>query len=199
VEALVSLVFTFLGMVAVSSGPGSAPLSLSSIGLALYNFTVAWMYLNREPAKRVARWWETALAVGGTFLPLLALRPAPMSSAEGVRAMSFIAEVGMLIQLFGLTGMIWSVFTLGVSLGIAPADRGLVTSGPYRRVRHPMYAFELLSCLGYWLANLTWLNVIAWLLLAAIQVTRALREERIIEGYDAYVARVRWRFLPGLI
>jgi protein-S-isoprenylcysteine O-methyltransferase Ste14 len=194
VEALVSLVFTFLGMVAVSSGPRSAPLSLSSIGLALYNFTVAWMYLNREPAKRVACWWETALAIGGTFLPLLALRPAPMASAEGVRE-----EVGMLVQLFGLTGMIWSVFTLGVSLGIAPADRGLVTLGPYRRVRHPMYAFELLSCLGYWLANLTWLNVIAWLLLAAIQVTRALREERIIEGYEAYAARVRWRFLPGLI
>ena len=94
-------------MVAVSKS-----LSLSSIGLALYNFVVAWMYLNREPSRRVARWWETALAIGGTFLPLLALRPATMSSAEGIRAMSFIAEIGMLIQLFGLMGMIWALWDL---------------------------------------------------------------------------------------
>ena len=187
-EALVSLVFTFLGMVAVSQS-----LSLSSIGLGLYNFAVAWMYFNHRPAKNAARWWETALAIGGTFLPLLAFRPAPMSSSTGIRE-----EIGMLIQLFGLMGMIWSVFSLGVSLGMAPADRGLVTSGPYRHVRHPMYTFELLFCLGYWLANLTWLNVSVWLLLAIIQVTRALREERVIEGYEAYAARVRWRFLPGL-
>jgi protein-S-isoprenylcysteine O-methyltransferase Ste14 len=194
VEALVSLVFTFLGMVAVSGGPSSAPLSLSSIGLALYNFVVAWMYLNRESSRRVARWWEAALAIGGTFLPLLALRPAPMSSAEGIRE-----EIGMLVQLFGLMGMIWSVFSLGISLGMAPADRGLVTSGPYRRVRHPMYTFELLFCLGYWLANLTWLNVAVWLLLVVIQVTRALREERAIEGYDEYAAQVRWRFIPHIV
>ena len=81
-EALVSLVFTFLGMVAVSKS-----LSLSSIGLALYNFAVAWMYFNRQPAKNAARWWETALAIGGTFLPLLAFRPAPMSSTTSWGAM----------------------------------------------------------------------------------------------------------------
>jgi len=189
VKALVSLAFTTLGMVAVSKS-----LSLSSIGLALYNFTIAWMYLNREPARHIARWWETALAVGGTFLPLVAFRPAPLSSVTGIRE-----EIGLLIQLFGLTGVIWSVFALGVSLGMAPADRGLVVSGPYRHVRHPMYAFEILFCLGYWLANLTWLNVATWLLLAIIQVTRALREERVIEGYEAYAARVRWRFLPRLV
>jgi protein-S-isoprenylcysteine O-methyltransferase Ste14 len=62
-----------------------------------------------------------------------------------------------------------------------------------------MYTFELLFCLGYWLANLTWLNVAVWLLLVAIQVTRALREERAIEGYDKYAAQVRWRFIPHIV
>ena len=105
----------------------------------------------------------------------------------------------MLVQLFGLMGMIWSVFSLGVSLGMAPADRGLVTSGPYRCVRHPMYTFEILFCLGYWLANLTWLNVAVWLLLVIVQVTRALREEQAIEDYDEYAAQVRWRFIPHIV
>ena len=188
-EALVSLVFTFLGMVAVSRS-----LSLTSIGLSLYNFTVAWMYFNHRPARNTGQWWEKALAIGGTFLPLVAFRPAPMASAEGVWE-----EIGILIQLFGLMGMIWSVFSLGTSLGIAPADRGLVTSGPYRHVRHPMYTFEIVFCLGYWLANLSWLNVAVWGLLVAVQVARALREERAIEGYDEYVVQVRWRFVPGVV
>ena len=94
--------------------------------------------------------------------------------------------------------MIWSVFSLSTSLGITPVDRGLVTSGPYRRVRHPLYAFEIVFCLGYWLGNLTWWNVAVWALLAGIQVARALREEKAIDGYCEYAARVRWRFLPGV-
>jgi len=117
-----------------------------------------------------------------------------MASVKGVWE-----EIGMLIQLFGLMGMIWSVFSLGTSLGIAPADRGLVMSGPYRHVRHPMYTFEIVFCLGYWLANLSWLNVAVWLLLVAVQVTRALREERAIAGYNEYVSQVRWRFIPGVV
>jgi protein-S-isoprenylcysteine O-methyltransferase Ste14 len=188
-EALVSLVFTFLGMVAVNRS-----LSLTSIGLSLYNLLVAWMYFNHRPTRNTAQWWETALAVGGTFLPLVAFRPTPMASITGIRE-----EIGIFVQLFGLIGMIWSVFSLGTSLGIAPADRGLVMSGPYRHVRHPMYTFEILFCLGYWLANLTWLNVVVWVLLVAVQVTRALREEHAIEGYAEYTAQVRWRFIPGVV
>lgn len=188
-EIVVSLIFTFLGMVTASRS-----LSLTSVGLSLYNFIVAWMYFNHRPARSTARWWETALAVAGTFLPLVAFRPAPMSSA-----MDVIAEIGILVQLFGLMGMIWSVFSLGTSLGIAPADRGLVTSGPYRRVRHPMYTFEIVFCLGYWLANPGWLNGVVWLLLVTIQVARALREERAIEGYAEYAVQVRWRFIPGVV
>jgi protein-S-isoprenylcysteine O-methyltransferase Ste14 len=188
-EIVVSLVFTFLGMLTASRSS-----SLTGIGLSLYNFLVAWTYLSHCPARSTARWWETALAMGGTFLPLLAFRPAPMSSSSNIRE-----EIGMLTQLFGLMGMIWSVLSLGTCLGIAPADRGLVTSGPYRHVRHPMYVFEIVFCLGYWLANLTWLNVAIWVLLVAVQVTRALREEHAIEGYDEYVSQVRWRFIPGIV
>ncbi|MBN1933782.1 MAG: isoprenylcysteine carboxylmethyltransferase family protein [Anaerolineae bacterium] len=188
-EILVSLIFTLLGMVTASRS-----LSLTSIGLSLYNLLVAWMYFNHRPAKNTAQWWETALAVAGTFLPLVAFRPAPMSSIDGIGE-----EVGMLIQLWGLLGMIWSVFSLGTALGIAPADRGLVTSGPYHRVRHPMYTFEIVFCLGYWLVNLTWMNAAVWLLLVVVQATRALREERAIEGYAEYAGRVRWRFIPGVV
>jgi protein-S-isoprenylcysteine O-methyltransferase Ste14 len=193
VEPVISLIFAVLGLVAVTG-----KLTLSSLLLSLYNFLVAWMYLNHRPGKNKAAWWETALALSGTFLPLAAFRPAPMADAGGFVAMSFIAEVGMFVQLWGLLGMIWSVFSLSTSLGIAPVDRGLVTGGSYRRVRHPLYAFEIVFCLGYWLGNPTWWNGAVLVLLAGIQVARALREEKVIEGYGEYATRVRWRFIPGV-
>ena len=187
-EIVVSLLFSVLGLVAVAG-----ELTLSALLLSFYNFLVAWMYLNHRPGKNKALWWETALALTGTFLPLIAFRPAPMSSAKGLGD-----EIGMFVQLWGLLGMIWSVFSLSASLGIAPVDRGLVTSGSYRRVRHPLYTFEIVFCLGYLLGNLTWWNVVVWVLLAGIQVARALREEKVIAGYGEYAARVRWRFIPGV-
>ena len=188
-EIVVSLVFSVLGLVAVTG-----ELTLSALLLSFYNFLVAWMFLNHRPGKNKALWWETVLAMTGTFLPLVAFHPTPMSNAKGLGD-----EIGMFVQLWGLLGMIWSVFSLSTSLGIAPVDRGLVTSGPYRRVRHPLYAFEIVFCLGYLLANLSWLNATVWVLLVAVQVTRALREEHAIAGYAEYTAQVRWRFIPGVV
>jgi len=91
--------------------------------------------------------------------------------------------------------------------------RGIVTRGPYRFVRHPAYACKnfawwigsipLLS-LAFnesFLAGLTILgSVVGWTLL---YVLRAVTEEdhlRRVDGeYAAYAARVRYRFVPGLV
>ena len=177
----VSFAFTALGMaVAIES---SSP---AGVGLSLYSFTVAWMYLNRRPAKPMARWWETTLSIVGTFLPFVFFWTS--EKAEGI---------GVAVQV-GLSGMIWSAFSLATSLGMAPADRGLIVSGPYRYVRHPMYLSEILFGLGSCLADLTQANVGMWLLLTVVQIARALREERVIDGYSEYAGRVRWRFVPGI-
>jgi protein-S-isoprenylcysteine O-methyltransferase Ste14 len=36
--------------------------------------------------------------------------------------------------------MIYARLSLGRSIGYVPADRGIITSGPYRFVRHPIYS-----------------------------------------------------------
>jgi protein-S-isoprenylcysteine O-methyltransferase Ste14 len=179
---LVSFVFGVLGVL-VAFG-ASSPVE---VGLSLYSLTVAWMYLHRRPAESAARWWDTVLAVVGTFLPFSLFWMSKRA-----------AGIGAAIQVLGLLGMAWSAFTLATSLGIAPADRGLIASGPYRYVRHPMYLSEVLFGLGCCLADPTRANVGAWLLLNVVQVIRALREEHIIEGYSSYTARVRWRFIPHI-
>jgi protein-S-isoprenylcysteine O-methyltransferase Ste14 len=102
------------------------------------------------------------------------------------------------VQAAGATAWILSLAALGRSLGIAPADRGLKDSGPYAYVRHPVYTSELVFWAGFALSApkpLTFEILAFWWLL---QVIRIAREERVIEGYEAYKARVRWRVLPGV-
>ncbi len=84
------------------------------------------------------------------------------------------------------------------------AERGqrVVTTGPYRWVRHPMYAgaslmfvaIPLLLGSGYGLAAAP-----VWIVLLSFRIPieeRMLREK--LPGYEEYAARVRWRLVPGL-
>jgi protein-S-isoprenylcysteine O-methyltransferase Ste14 len=90
--------------------------------------------------------------------------------------------------------------------------RGMVTSGPYAVVRHPAYVCKNLAwwigalpaiAAGFgasvWAGLLVIASVLATNMLYAL---RALTEEdhlRKVDGeYDAYAARVRWRFVPGV-
>jgi protein-S-isoprenylcysteine O-methyltransferase Ste14 len=83
-------------------------------------------------------------------------------------------------------------------------ERGqtVVMSGPYRYVRHPMYAgaslmfvgIPLLLGSGYGLALAP-----LWLVLLALRIPM---EERILkeklDGYEDYARRVRYRLVPGI-
>lgn len=161
---------------------------LLDVGLLLFNSLVAWSFLRRRPALRKGQRWESALAWAGTFAPFVVFHPAN----RGLRSL------GIAVQGVGWIGMMAALWSLRRSLDIAPADRGLVTQGPYRLVRHPLYAAELLFDLGYSVANLSWPNLGGLALLVVIQVTRLLREERIISGYEDYARQVRWRLIPWI-
>jgi protein-S-isoprenylcysteine O-methyltransferase Ste14 len=85
------------------------------------------------------------------------------------------------------------------------SDRGqyVVTSGPYRWIRHPGYLAGIVIisasgvALGSWLAT-------AMLLVCSLPflLYRAITEDRVLQtelaGYRGYAARVRWRILPGI-
>ena len=81
-------------------------------------------------------------------------------------------------------------------------ERGqtVVSTGPYRYVRHPMYASLLLFCLGSALLLGSWIGVLLGLLLEGGIARRAVREERVLraglKGYDAYMAQVKYRLIP---
>jgi protein-S-isoprenylcysteine O-methyltransferase Ste14 len=94
-----------------------------------------------------------------------------------------------------------SLLALGRLFGIRPALRGLMTRGPYRFVRHPMYLSYVLGDVGY---NLQEGNIGTTLIVIAGWTSLLYRihaEERLLSQdarWPAYAASVRRRILPGI-
>jgi protein-S-isoprenylcysteine O-methyltransferase Ste14 len=151
-------------------------------------------YLARRPARTVtARLGDWLLAFGGTFLPVL-LRPDGAHPQWGL-------QWGLVLQFCGVVVCLWSFFALGRSFGFAAADRGLVQRGPYRIVRHPIYASYVLLQTGYLLQSYSLRNLAVVLLAIACNAGRIRAEERVLTTnpeHAAYTRRVRWRVFPGL-
>jgi protein-S-isoprenylcysteine O-methyltransferase Ste14 len=83
-------------------------------------------------------------------------------------------------------------------------ERGqtVVSTGPYRYVRHPMYAGFILLAIGSALLLGSWCGLLGALLLIGMVARRAVLEERMLcrelEGYRAYTTKVKYRFIPHL-
>ena len=108
---------------------------------------------------------------------------------------------GLVLQSCGVVVCLWSFFALGRSFGFAAADRGLVQRGPYRVVRHPIYASYVLLQVGYLLQSYSLRNLTVVLLAIACNVGRIRVEERVLgtnPTHTAYTRRVRWTIAPGL-
>lgn len=81
------------------------------------------------------------------------------------------------------------------------ASAQLITSGPYRYIRHPMYSALLLAAAAFVAAENIWLKVGLWIALGLILTAKASFEEQLMSekfpAYDAYRERTK-RFVPWL-
>jgi protein-S-isoprenylcysteine O-methyltransferase Ste14 len=81
-------------------------------------------------------------------------------------------------------------------------ERGqkVISSGPYRYVRHPMYAATLVFIVGTPLLLGSWYGIPAGLILVLLLAWRALLEESTLRnelpGYGIYMANVKYRLVP---
>ena len=132
----------------------------------------------------------TLVSVAGPFL----LRPSETLGPIADAATVSLSGFGLLIVIAGK-------LTLGRSFGIIPANRGVVTAGPYALVRHPIYFGYLLTHIAFVAANPTLRNMLIVTIADAALVLRALREEQTLEKdeqYQAYCRRVSWHVVPGV-
>jgi protein-S-isoprenylcysteine O-methyltransferase Ste14 len=114
--------------------------------------------------------------------------------------------LGFILILLGYTFAGWALVEnrFFSSVMRIQTDRGHVVceSGPYRIVRHPGYAGNVLALPGIVLAlGSVWtiIPVIVALIIAVIRTTledKTLQEE--LSGYQDYVRRVRYRLIPGV-
>jgi protein-S-isoprenylcysteine O-methyltransferase Ste14 len=93
------------------------------------------------------------------------------------------------------------LLAMGRLFGVRPALRGLVTIGPYRWVRHPMYLSYVLADIGYNLQEWNFVTLLLVLLGWASLVYRIHAEERVLSlhaEWPVYIVLVRYRLVPGL-
>jgi protein-S-isoprenylcysteine O-methyltransferase Ste14 len=115
------------------------------------------------------------------------------------------------LQVVGLVMLLVSFYlffqVFGANPYLSPAvrdqsERGqtVISTGPYRYVRHPMYAIAILFLLGATLLMGSWVALLPLLLLVIGIAFRAVQEEKTLQaelaGYDAYMDRVRYRLIP---
>jgi protein-S-isoprenylcysteine O-methyltransferase Ste14 len=133
------------------------------------------------------------IAIAATALPLFV---TPVSDTPAV-PMVF----AVMLMLSGTALHLAAKLIIRRSFGMVAANRGIKVNGPYRLVRHPMYAGYMLTHVGLLLGGPTWANFFVvtacWILL----IMRIVTEERVLSKDPKYMSmldRTRFRLIPGI-
>jgi protein-S-isoprenylcysteine O-methyltransferase Ste14 len=132
------------------------------------------------------------VAIGGSLIFLM-VRPADYALVP--------QAVALALQMTGLVVQVAGKVTLGRSFGAVAANRGVVTGGPYRLVRHPIYLGYLLTHIGFLLADVSLRNIMVYSVGYCFQIARIVAEERMLRRdheYCRYCEQVHYRLIPGV-
>src|SRR5436190_6459216 len=171
------------------SQPGGRPALIAAYYLLRTVIVAAFaaFTVRRAAPRRRAR---EPLALGACALAiaaLLAFTPPGSGSAPGLML------AGDLVAVLGCLWLLASVLALGRCFGVLPDARGLVTRGPYRAVRHPVYLGEITACAGLALAAPSLRNGLVLAVFVGAQLVRMGFEERALRHafpeYAAYAER----------
>lgn len=168
----------------------------------------------------VAGYWVLKTGVVGAFFFAVLRRPEPLKPsrepvafaacvlailggvalrAPGPDASTAWLVAGEAVALASCGFLLASVLALGTCFGVLPEARGLVTRGPYRLVRHPVYLGELGACAGLVLGAPSAWNLTAAVVLLGAQLVRMRLEERALgtefPEYAVYAAHTP-RLIP---
>jgi len=164
--------------------------ALAFDALVFYSFIVRSEARNRPEGP-----WENIFPLITVFVPVIGFtllfipqvrQFVPGYSAETLAMLRdltpmygfYTKMLGLTIGFIGAALSVWSISYLKKSFGLRAAVRSLVTTGPYARMRHPLYVGEVIHILGIAILSGKPIALYLFVFAVALQVVRARIEER---------------------
>lgn len=187
---------SFLKISEASFMQATAIMFFFQIGMAvLFFLIIILLVIRRTPRRKVRGLLPRLTAIAGCLLPFttIALPRGDLSPLA--------KDLSSVIALLGVLASIAAVYYLGRSFSILPQARALMTDGPYRFVRHPLYLAEFVVLFGItWEIDQPW-PLIVLVAAIAVQLTRIHFEEQVLSeefpAYQEYAGRTA-RIIPGI-
>jgi protein-S-isoprenylcysteine O-methyltransferase Ste14 len=163
------------------------------IGTGWIAFWAYWLVMAFTTKAGQARWAEFARTWVGLILVVLLLPRLRIFKGHGAATgIPWLLGIGLAIFILGLALAVWARVYLGRNWGMPMSRRAapeLVTTGPYRTIRHPIYSGILLGLAGTTIAvSPYWLNAVAvlgvYFLFSAVIEERTMA--RLFPAYPSY-------------
>jgi protein-S-isoprenylcysteine O-methyltransferase Ste14 len=216
IRVIVTIVF-ILAIIFVPAGTLNWPEAW--LYLILYIFAVGgcliWLKKNdpellkeRRSTRKDVKGWDKKIILAYTITLII------MLALAGLDAVRFRwSQMPLMLKVLGFLGFIPAV-TLGfwamkqntylAQYVRIQKERGhrVITTGPYKYVRHPMYVGVILFILCFPLALGSLYSFIPALIIVILFIIRTSLEDKTLqeelEGYQEYAKRVRYKLIPGI-
>jgi protein-S-isoprenylcysteine O-methyltransferase Ste14 len=162
------------------------------IGIGWVVFWIYWLAMSVGVKSGRARWGQFAGFRVAIILVVFLLLRLKLEKGHAVHS-PWLLGIGLATFLLGLGLAVWARVYIGGNWGMPMTRKDnpdLVTGGPYRRIRHPIYTGIILGMIGTTIAvSLYWLVAVA--VLSAYFIYSATMEERYLtekfpDSYPAY-------------
>ena len=181
-------------------------LFIIDVGIATIGYSFASRWLDNRTRSVDWTWsgWIVALLC---YPPLNTAFTSQFISYQGLPTHQLITNeyalaVVLAVVLLLYVLYVWATVALGFKFSNL-THRGIVSSGPYRFVRHPAYAAKNMA---WWVDNTFVLTniwaTVGMILWNVIYILRALTEERHLshyKDYQRYRGKVKYKFIPKII
>lgn len=187
-----------VGLLRGPLGEGGIRVALELVSVSLnlvFFFMMTWLYIMRsKPRGRTEKFYQRVIALAGSFVIMF----TPLFASP------FSTDMRIVLLALGLqaAGGVLTVFALSHlrrNFSIIPEARSVVQTGPYRKLRHPMYTSEIIWCAGLVLPVYSLGVVVLYGLMILFLFLRARFEEELLESHFPEYGEYRkgtWRLVP---
>jgi protein-S-isoprenylcysteine O-methyltransferase Ste14 len=157
-----------------------------------------------ESAQRLFRILWTPLWIAGQLICGLDFRFRWSAAVFGGVPLGLVLSAQALSAVsYFITFQVLKANRFAASVVQVEAGQEVISTGPYRLVRHPMYSAFALQALSMPLALASYFAIPVFMLLIPLLIVRVLNEEKVLRqnlpGYAEYCSHTRFRLIPFLV